>query len=233
MRVYIIRHADPDYPNHTITATGHREAAALAERLAGEGLTHIYSSPAGRALDTMRYTADATGIEPVVHGWLTELVGLHMGTPYRGTSWAFELPGEAARTAPLPGRDDWHQKHPFDEPGFRQVFDDLRSRSDELLAAHGYVREGGLYRVERPSRDRVAVFTHGGLSATWLAHLLEIPLPLSWAGFWLAPSSVTTVLLEERSEHYATPRCLAVGDTSHLCAAGLAPQPRGIPANYD
>jgi probable phosphoglycerate mutase len=79
----------------------------------------------------------------------------------------------------------------------------------------------------------VAVFTHGGLGATWLAHLLEIPPPLAWAGFWLAPSSVTTVLLEERAELYATPRCLAVADTSHLYAADLPVRPRGIPANYD
>lgn len=30
MRLYIIRHADPDYPNNTITPEGHLEAQALA-----------------------------------------------------------------------------------------------------------------------------------------------------------------------------------------------------------
>ncbi len=29
MRLYIIRHADPDYPNNTITPEGHLEAQAL------------------------------------------------------------------------------------------------------------------------------------------------------------------------------------------------------------
>ena len=34
MRLYIIRHADPDYKNDTITVFGHKDAQALAKRLA-------------------------------------------------------------------------------------------------------------------------------------------------------------------------------------------------------
>ena len=34
MRIYIIRHADPDYDNDTLTSVGHRKAVALAEKLA-------------------------------------------------------------------------------------------------------------------------------------------------------------------------------------------------------
>ena len=58
MRLYIIRHADPDYPNRTITDKGHLEAQALAKRLASQGLDRIYSSPLGRAIHTAQYTAD-------------------------------------------------------------------------------------------------------------------------------------------------------------------------------
>ncbi len=54
MRLYIIRHADPDYVNDNLTPAGHLEAAALGERMASEGLNLIYSSPRGRALETMR-----------------------------------------------------------------------------------------------------------------------------------------------------------------------------------
>lgn len=31
MRLYIIRHADPDYPNNTITPAGHLEAKARGD----------------------------------------------------------------------------------------------------------------------------------------------------------------------------------------------------------
>ncbi|MGN6699643.1 MAG: histidine phosphatase family protein, partial [Thermomicrobiales bacterium] len=82
-------------------------------------------------------------------------------------------------------------------------------------------------------RDRIAVFCHNGSAQTWLAHLLAIPLTLFWSSFWLAPSSVTTVLFDERSTDWAVPRCLSVGDLSHLYAAGLPAQPKGILANFD
>lgn len=41
MRLYLIRHSDPEYPNNTITKFGHKKAEALAVRLAGvlEGVT--------------------------------------------------------------------------------------------------------------------------------------------------------------------------------------------------
>ena len=58
MRLYIIRHADPDYEHDTLTEDGHKEAQALAKRLASHGLDRIYCSPLGRAIDTARYTAE-------------------------------------------------------------------------------------------------------------------------------------------------------------------------------
>jgi hypothetical protein len=77
------------------------------------------------------------------------------------------------------------------------------------------------------------VFCHGGFGLTWLAHLLALPLPLVWSGFWLPPSSVTTMLFDERSPEWAVPRCIGLGDVSHLYAAGLQVQARGIMANFD
>jgi probable phosphoglycerate mutase len=75
MRLYIIRHADPDYANDSLTPAGHQEAAALAGRLAAQGLDRIYTSPLGRAVRTARYTADALRLEPVVEEWTSELSG--------------------------------------------------------------------------------------------------------------------------------------------------------------
>ena len=63
MRLYIIRHADPEYENNTITEKGHREAEALACRLQREKITKIFSSSMQRALDTAIYTSMLTGIK--------------------------------------------------------------------------------------------------------------------------------------------------------------------------
>jgi len=54
VRLYIIRHADPDYDTDkdqggSLTENGKIEARALGSYLKNEGITHAYSSPLGRA----------------------------------------------------------------------------------------------------------------------------------------------------------------------------------------
>ena len=52
MILYIIRHADADYKNDTITPAGRLKAEALARRMKSYGLDRIYCSPLGRAQGT-------------------------------------------------------------------------------------------------------------------------------------------------------------------------------------
>ncbi len=266
MRLYIIRHADPDYPNNTITEAGHAEARALAQRLAGEGLTRLYSSPLGRAQDTAAYTAEVTGLQVGIEPWTRELAALRMpaGPLQGGMLWdahghllraqredalaerleqldiVRQTRLAAARAAAAADSDgsqspsgDNNRPDPARVDRYGEVVEAVRSESDAFLARHGYDRAGTSYRVVRPNRERIAVFCHGGLGLTWLAHLLAIPMPLMWAGFWLPPSSVTTVLMDEREDDLATPRCLGVGDVSHLYAERLPVQPAGVKTNFD
>lgn len=233
MRLYIVRHADPDYKNHTITAAGHLEAQALARRFARQGLDCIYSSPFPRALETMQYTANTLGLTPEIAGWTAELTEWQIDQQW-GAKYAFDLAGEIVRGGePLPHHTSWHLAPPLDNPFFLEKFSALQEHSDAFLARHGYQREGGRYRMQQPNQQKIAIFCHNGFGLTWLAHLLALPLSLVWAGFWLAPSSVTTVLFDERSTQWAVPRCLGVGDVSHLYAEGLPVQPRGLLANRD
>ncbi|MBV9867710.1 MAG: histidine phosphatase family protein [Abitibacteriaceae bacterium] len=233
MRLYIIRHADPDYPNNTITPGGHLEAQALAKRLDSHGLDLIYSSPLPRAHITAQYTADLLHKPVQIEEWAAELGWKIEQDPYTRLS-AWDLPGELFRAeASNYGQETWHETPVIEKLALREKFDLIKQHGDEFLARHGYERDGGLYRRIKPNRDKVALFCHNGLGLAWFAHLLEIPLPLIWSGFWMPPSSVTTILFDERSEEFAIPRCIGFGDVSHLYAAGLAVQPRGIITNFD
>lgn len=218
MRLYIIRHADPDYPNKTITEAGHIQARALAERLKIEGITHIYTSPAGRAMHTMQYTADKLELPFVVEEWMLELAELvSMQDPVHGVFTAFCIDGVTVRSAlPLPDHRNWHKRRPLNNPKILEMFESLKLSSDKFLAKHGYVRQGGIYHIRKASEDRIAVFCHDGFARTWIAHLLEIPVSLMWAGFILSPSSVTTVNFADRPDGMTAPRCTGLGDTTHL-----------------
>jgi broad specificity phosphatase PhoE len=233
MRLFIVRHADPDYPNNTITPAGHLEARALSERFGRLGLDRIYASPLGRALHSMQYTADKLGMGHTVEEWTAERGQCRVKGDW-GEYCVWDVPGEHIRArAPYVSHDNWHEHELFGDPLFRETHAGIVRDSDAFLARHGYQREGGRYRIVRPNREKIAVFCHGGFGLWWLAHLLEIPLPLVWSGFHLPASSVTTVLFDERSKDWAVPRCTAVGDTSHLYAAGLPIATAGIKANCE
>ncbi len=105
----------------------------------------------------------------------------------------------------------------------REEYDRVTGALDGLLARWGYVRQGRLYRAERPNRDTLALFCHFGVETVLLSHLLSVsPMPLLH-GLCAAPSSVTTVVTEERRQGIASFRIGAFGDVSHLYIRGEPP----------
>jgi broad specificity phosphatase PhoE len=236
LRLYIIRHADPDYLNNTITPEGCLEAKALANRLSKEGLDRIYCSPMGRAIHTMQYTAEALKLKAKILEWTQELESLKI---IKKVPWPIEypwdIPGEMLlNKKPLSLRADGHAL--FDELqglNVEEKFREIIQYSDEFFNRLGFERQGTKYKILFPSNEKVAVFCHGGFGLTWLAHLLNIPLTTMWSSFWLSPSSVTTILFEQRSANWAVPRCIGLGDTSHLYESDLEIKPSGIKANFE
>ena len=89
---------------------------------------------------------------------------------------------------------------------------------DELLARHGYIHDGKIYRVERENSDTVVLFCHFGVECVLLSHILKISPVVLWHNFVALPTSVTTLITEEREQGKAVFRCNAFGDISHLYA---------------
>ena len=235
MQLFIIRHGDPDYANDSLTPAGRLEAAALATRLATQIKPDtLFSSPMGRARATMRPSEEALSLQGTILDWAGELSLWAPGGPWGPDNAYWDVAGHWIRNvSALPTHDTWHQQPPFDAPIVRKDFERVKDASDKFIAGLGYQREGGRYACVAPNRKRIAVFCHGGLGLTWLAHLLEIPLSLMWSGFWLPPSSVTTILFDVREPAWATPRCIGLGDISHLNAAGLGRSNVGLKANLE
>lgn len=233
MRLYIVRHADPDYEHDDITDAGRLEAQALAERLAETGLDRLYCSPMGRAKATIGPTAEKLGLPFEIEEWTREIEKLWLRDTPWGSMAAWDLPGELYRGADLSAESGgWSLKETFSSYRVEEIIREIRTHSDEFLLRLGFAHEGAYYRPLHPNEDKVAVFCHGGFGLTWLSCLLEIPLATMWSSFWLPPTSVTTVLFDIRREGRAIPRCIGMGDVSHLYKSGLPVRPRGIKANY-
>lgn len=238
MKILIIRHCEPDYSIDSLTEKGWREAEYLSEYLveilgpqAGEttgeqdGRVHFYMSPYGRAQDTAFLTLKKLGRTAEVLPWLREFdvfIWRPDDTSRKRIPWDW-TPGDWMQDPCLYQADHWYENERMAEGNVGEEYRKVAEQFDALLAKHGYVREGGYYRVERPSHDTIVMFCHFGVESVLLSHLLGVsPVPV-WHGLCAQPSSVTTIVTEERREGIASFRALAFGETTHLYMHGEEP----------
>ena len=116
--------------------------------------------------------------------------------------------------------DEWFDQPVMAEVGMKEYATEITDALDKMLEAHGYKRDGHLYRAIRPNDDTLALFCHFGVGCILIGHMIGIsPMPL-WHGLAAAPTSVTTIYTEERREGIASFRVTCYGDTTHLHDAG-------------
>lgn len=226
MRILIIRHGDPDYERDTLTEKGHREAKLLAEKLSKEKIDYIYSSPLGRAKHTCDYTAKALGKENevTVCEWLKEF-----GTPLvlpdgtqRYIMWDM-LPQLWTKREEMYDYKQWLEQDFYRDAKMEAAYRTVTDALDKVLAEHGYVRDGNLYRTEEGNTKTLAFFCHFGLEMILLSHLCNISPVVLTHHFAALPTSLTTLYTEERRKGIALFRCCGFGDTGHLYAGGEEP----------
>ena len=238
MRILIIRHAEPYYPTDSLTEKGRREAELLSERLAKEHLDSIYVSPLGRAKMTAAPTLRKIGKSAVELEWLKEFP-LGLQTPYStrfsdNETCPWDLPPEL--WTGIKGIYDpaaWREASMYQGTGIVEEYDRICAQFDQLTAQHGFVRDGGFYRIQpgfENSKETVALFCHMGLGNLLLSHLMNLSLPAVWHALFLPTSSVTTILMEQHliGTGTANAKIFQIGDTSHLYAGGEPVSPSGL-----
>lgn len=223
MRILMIRHGDPDYEHDALTPKGRREAELLAKRLVNERIDAAYVSTMGRAAETAAPTLRMKGIEGEYCEWLREFSGRYIDRPDKekphNVCWDW-LPEDWTRFDEFYRYDGWYENPVMVAADMKGYEESVTAPLDEMLARHGYEREGRLYRAVKPNDDTIALFCHFGVSCVMIGHMLGIsPMPL-WHGFCAAPTSVTTIYTEERREGKASFRIACFGDTTHLHDAG-------------
>lgn len=224
MKILIIRHGDPDYEIDSLTEKGHREAALLADRISEMDIKSFYVSPLGRAQDTACYTLRKMNRTAVTKEWMREFHApvKDIESGEERLPWD-QLPAYWTSVPDYYDKDKWHTVPMMADGNVineaKRVYDGL----DEIIAEHGYVREGNIYRAVKPNRDTIALFCHFGVECVMLGHLLGVSPMVMWHGFCAAPTSVTVLTTEERRNGIAYFRMNTFGDTGHLYAGNEPP----------
>ena len=225
MKILLVRHAEPDYSVDSLTEKGFREAELLSRRLAGIEAAAYYVSPLGRAKDTAAPTLSKLGRTAEECPWLREFhAPIHRPdvTERMMNTWDW-LPQDWMAEENFFHHDRWLEAGPMIEGNVKKEYDWVVGELDALLKRHGYERDGYYYRAVKPSNDTIMLFCHFGVTCVLLSHLLNISPMVLWHGTCALPSSVTTVVTEERREGIASFRMLGFGDISHLYADGEEP----------
>ena len=225
MKILIVRHGDPDYSIDSLTSQGHTEAKLLADRLAKLNVKDFYVSPLGRAKHTAEYTLKKMGREAETLEWLKEFPTQikrpdREGRPSIAWDW---LPGDWCNEEKFYSHKDWTETPVMKQAEIAKEYSRVTGEFDKLLLKHGYERCGNYYNAVNANEDTIVLFCHFGLECVLLSHLLSISPMVLWQGFCAAPTSVTTIITEEREKGIAYFRVNAFGDTSHLYAAGEEP----------
>ena len=227
MLFFYIRHGDPIYNPDSLTELGLKQAEALVPRLTAYGLDKIFSSSSNRAILTATPTAKALGLEPTLLDWA------HEGHAFRELSvpvtetrrqWGWQNPDMRKKfispdMAALGNK--WYDHPIFDGTTFKEGYLRITTAADEFFASLGYVRDGnGVYRVEKHTDDRVALFAHEGFGKAFLSHVLGIPYPHFCTHFELSHSSMTVIEFKDE-DGICIPAALEVSCDSHIYRENL------------
>jgi probable phosphoglycerate mutase len=175
-------------------------------------------SPYGRAQDTASLTLRKMGRTAEVMPWLKEfdvIIDRPDDKTRKRIPWDW-LPQDWTKVPEFYQPDHWYENEIMQAGKVGEHYREVTEQFDALLAKHGYVREGGYYRAERSNHETIALFCHFGCEGVLLSHLWNVSPMTVWHGFCAQPSSVTTLVTEERRDGIASFRMLSFGEITHL-----------------
>ncbi len=219
MRIIFVRHGHPDYVHDCLTPLGHQHAEAAALRLKDEGVTAIYSSTCGRALETAAHLAETLNLPVTPCDFMREISwGASDGAPIPadGHPWSLAermVEGNEPLTDPAWAEHAWFRSNKL-LPCAERIAREL----DAWLAALGYTREGLYYRAGEGTDRTIAVFGHGGESAALMSHLFNLAFPFVCAAMGPDYTGITIAALPDKPGQLVTPRFELMNDARHIRA---------------
>lgn len=217
MRIIFVRHGHPDYVHDCLTALGHQHAAAAALRLKNEGISSIYSSTCGRALETAAHLANILHLPVTRCDFMREISwGSENGAdiPDGGHPWSL---ADRMIAAGEPLNDPaWTEHVYFHSNKLLPHAQRIARETDAWLATLGYTREGLYYRAGECTDRTVAVFGHGGESAALMSHLFNLPFPFVCAAMGPDYTGITIAAFPDQPGQLVSPRFEIMNDARHI-----------------
>lgn len=218
MRLLFVRHGDPNYELDTLTEKGWQEAEALSEYIKTLDIQEIYVSPLGRARDTANVSLNKMHRSAETLPWLREFKPrvYHPNDPYkRHCAWDW-MPADWTNNADFYNPEKWYDHPAMKEAHVLEAYTEVIPQFRAFLKDHGYEKDGHVYKVLKNNHDTICFFCHFGIECLLLSDLFSISPMSLWHCMFAAPTSITSVVTEERQQGVASFRMNYFGNTTHL-----------------
>lgn len=226
MILYYVRHGDPIYNPDSLTELGHRQAEAVAKRLAVYGIDKIFASTSNRAILTAEPTAQLVKKE------ITQLDFCNEGYAWGDftvenddgrRTWLFhdKKTREHFMSKEIRELGEKWCEHPRYQENKKGV-ERIARETDAFMLSLGYRhdRERGVYEAVEPTKERVALFAHQGFGIAFLSSLLDIPYPMFATHFDMSHTGVSIIKFSE-AKGTCIPCAYCLANDSHLYKEGL------------
>lgn len=196
MEIVLVRHGEPEWvidglniDHPCLTERGRRQAARMADALAGEHFDEILVSPLERARETAAPLYLRQGRDEAVDAWLSEIRSpVWQGTPREKADVAF------AEERRKPSHERWHGLAELGGEPNRDFIARIRAGCRQFLADRGVEALPGdlpVWRVDVPDM-RICLVAHAGTNSAVISYLLGLqPTPWEWDRFVLGHASIT------------------------------------------
>ncbi|MCR4588213.1 MAG: histidine phosphatase family protein [Lachnospiraceae bacterium] len=219
MRIIFVRHGEPNYEKDCLTDNGKGQAKQVAQRLKKEGITEIWASPQGRAVETAQETSALLDLPIQTLDFMHEISwGSRDGAPIYLGGHPWNLVDEMARHGDNLNDPDWRNHAYFRNNTAVDCVDLVQEKIDEWLSRLGYDRKGFYYdhRQAEEEHRTIALFSHGGSSCAAMSHILNLPFPYLCAMLHIDFTGIV-ILRMDRSKGVGTLPCMALGnDRMHI-----------------
>ena len=227
MLLFYIRHGEPIYDPDSLTPLGHKQAEAVAKRLALYGLDEIYASSSNRAQQTAQPTAELLKKPVYTLDWCNEnYVGPEFFARNERGEWRWLYQDEKCRKLFASDEvislgDKWYEHKAFSAPHYRSGVERIKRETYSFLKSLGYEHDKKcrFYHAVSPNERRIALFAHEGFGMAFLSTVLDIPYPLFSVRFGLNHSGMSVIRFTGTGE--VIPCLLQLSNDSHLYKEGL------------
>lgn len=227
MILYIVRHGDPIYNPDSLTPKGLRQAEAVGKRLAVFGLDEIYASPLKRAQQTAAPAAEMLKKEIITKDFMSENLAFNdFRIKHSQMDWCWVWVGlfEKMRSKEVVELDRrWYEADVFRDTDCKRGCERILRESDAFLENLGYRHdyENRRYIPANDNDRRIAAFCHEGFGMSWLATILDLPLPTVWQIFSISHSCYSVIKFSVHTDGFVYPQLLSFSNDSHLYKEGL------------